>query len=117
MAKTKPIGVRFDEILLNKLKEAGLADSPQKALNLYERAYREELSEQPSGGVFLSGEEVDKVTKEHFVKYEVNQGSAQEKIDQLEAELTSIPDKTKGLGKKLSDSIQKKIDDLKWHLK
>ena len=38
------------------------------------------------------------------------------KISELEAELAAIPDKTKGLGKKLSDSIQKKIDDLKWKL-
>lgn len=41
MAKTNPIGVRFNEELLNKLKEASLADSPQKALNLYERSYVE----------------------------------------------------------------------------
>lgn len=37
--KTKPIGVRFDENLLNDLKQGGLASSPQKALNLYEEAY------------------------------------------------------------------------------
>ena len=41
MAKTKPIGVRFDEELLTNIKNAGLADSPQKALNLYERSYIE----------------------------------------------------------------------------
>lgn len=41
MAKTKPIGVRFDEELLNKVKEASLATSPQKALNLYEKSYVE----------------------------------------------------------------------------
>lgn len=41
MAKTKPIGVRFDEDLLNTVKEAGLAKSPQKALNLYEGSYLE----------------------------------------------------------------------------
>jgi len=41
MAKTKPIGVRFDEDLLNKLKEANIIDSPQKALNLYEKSYVE----------------------------------------------------------------------------
>lgn len=41
MAKTNPIGVRFDEGLLNSVKEAGLAKSPQKALNLYEGSYLE----------------------------------------------------------------------------
>lgn len=41
MAKTNPIGVRFDEELLNKVKEAALANSPQKALNLYEKSYVE----------------------------------------------------------------------------
>ena len=39
MAKTKPIGVRFDEDLLSDLKEKGLATSPQKALNLYEKTF------------------------------------------------------------------------------
>lgn len=39
MAKTNPIGVRFDSDLLETLKEAGLINSPQKALNLYERSY------------------------------------------------------------------------------
>jgi hypothetical protein len=43
MAKTNPIGVRFDQELLNSVKEAGIADSPQKALNLYERSYLELL--------------------------------------------------------------------------
>jgi hypothetical protein len=41
MAKTKPIGVRFDEELLNTVKGASLATSPQKALNLYEKSYVE----------------------------------------------------------------------------
>lgn len=53
MAKTNPIGVRFDEDLLNALKNASLADSPQKALNLYEKSYLElmklkvEINNQP----------------------------------------------------------------------
>jgi tRNA U34 5-methylaminomethyl-2-thiouridine-forming methyltransferase MnmC len=41
MAKTNPIGVRFDEELLNKVKDANIASSPQKALNLYEKSYVE----------------------------------------------------------------------------
>ena len=43
MAKTNPIGVRFDEELLNKLKEADIAKTPQKALNIYEKSYVELL--------------------------------------------------------------------------
>ena|ERR1700760_1991950 len=39
MSKSNPIGVRFDNELLEKVKNASLADSPQKALNLYERTY------------------------------------------------------------------------------
>lgn len=33
MAKTNPIGVRFDKDMLNCMEEDGIADSPQKALN------------------------------------------------------------------------------------
>lgn len=43
MAKTKPIGVRFDEDLLNEVKANRAADSPQRALNLYEKTYKESL--------------------------------------------------------------------------
>lgn len=38
MAKTKPIGVRFDEPLLSKFKEMGIS-SPQRALNFLEQWY------------------------------------------------------------------------------
>lgn len=40
MAKTNPIGVRFDEDLLKELKDDNLATSPQKALNFYEGYYQ-----------------------------------------------------------------------------
>lgn len=40
MAKTNPIGVRFDEDLLKSLKDDNLADSPQKALNYLSEFYR-----------------------------------------------------------------------------
>jgi len=39
MPKTNPIGVRFDKELLETLKSSGLALSPQRALNLFEKAY------------------------------------------------------------------------------
>lgn len=45
MAKTKPIGVRFDEELLNSLKDADIVSSPQKALNLYEETYLRSVTE------------------------------------------------------------------------
>ena len=41
MAKTKPIGVRFDKDLLETLEKVSSANSPQKALNLYEKSYLE----------------------------------------------------------------------------
>jgi hypothetical protein len=41
MAKTKPIGVRFDENMLEVFKEDGIADSPQKALNFLHSFYLE----------------------------------------------------------------------------
>lgn len=39
MGKTNPIGVRFDKDLLNTLKEEGLADTPQRALNYLTKSY------------------------------------------------------------------------------
>lgn len=40
MAKTKPIGVRFDENLLEILKEKKIAETPQKALNFLTDLYK-----------------------------------------------------------------------------
>lgn len=40
MAKTKPIGVRFDQDLLSELKEQGVANTPQKALNYISEFYK-----------------------------------------------------------------------------
>jgi len=39
MAKTKPIGVRFSDDFLQKLKEDGVADTYQKAVNFLEKLY------------------------------------------------------------------------------
>lgn len=39
MAKSKPIGVRFDQNMLDVFKEDGIADSPQKALNFLHAFY------------------------------------------------------------------------------
>jgi hypothetical protein len=40
MAKTKPIGVRFNSEQLEQLKKDNIADSPQKALNYYESLHK-----------------------------------------------------------------------------
>ncbi len=39
--KSNPIGVRFDKDLLEGLTLASIVDSPQRALNLYEKSYLE----------------------------------------------------------------------------
>ena len=41
ITKTGQIGVRFNKDLLEGVVSAGIADSPQKALNLYESSYLE----------------------------------------------------------------------------
>src|SRR6185503_20596849 len=41
MAKTKPIGVKFNEDMLENFKEDKIADSPQKALNFLYQFYIE----------------------------------------------------------------------------
>lgn len=71
MGKTKPIGVRFDEELLGKLKSAGIASSPQKALNLYEKAY------------------VDLIEKK------IEENNPPNEKAKIESERTSIPAKSK----------------------
>ncbi len=43
MAKTNPIGVRFDKDLLEKLISEQVVKSPQKALNLFEKTYIDTL--------------------------------------------------------------------------
>ena len=62
MPKTKPIGVRFTETLLNDLKVAGIALTPQKALNLYERTYIDYIDLKIANNNLL--ENKDKILKE-----------------------------------------------------
>lgn len=47
MAKTNPIGVRFDKDLLNALEEDKIADSPQKALNFLTHFYATHNPDKP----------------------------------------------------------------------
>lgn len=45
MAKTKPIGVRFDKEMLSDMKEKKIAETPQKALNHLTNIYNGNISE------------------------------------------------------------------------
>ena len=47
MAKTNPIGVRFNPDLLLQLKEDGIADTPQKALNFLSDFYHQNRKDKP----------------------------------------------------------------------
>lgn len=47
MAKTNPIGVRFNPDLLLQLKEDKIADTPQKALNFLSNFYHENKKDKP----------------------------------------------------------------------
>jgi len=54
MAKTNPIGVRFDEDLLKSLEEDKLATSPQKALNFLTEFYRNRRDKVDLGGIITA---------------------------------------------------------------
>lgn len=91
MAKTNPIGVRFNEELLNTLKESSIADSPQKALNLYERTYVESINKkvihnnipENKEQILIKRNEKQKEKLSHFDLEEI-----QERIKILEFELS-----------------------------
>lgn len=53
MAKTNPIGVRFDEDMLRVFKEDGIADSPQKSLNFLSAFYLRNKHHE-NGGIKIS---------------------------------------------------------------
>ena len=119
MAKTKPIGVRFDEELLNSLKEADIVSSPQKALNLYEETYLKSVTEKiaennkPENKAKIEAERngtANSTKKEHkqpftplevFVAPPINNGKnelddwhrkqIEERIANIEAELKKPP--------------------------
>jgi len=86
MAKTKPIGVRFNQEILDSTEL-----SPQKALNLYEEVYVK----------FSTGSNVQSVDVEKKVE--------SDQLARLKKELDAIPDKTKGMGKLLASTLQRKI--------
>ena len=69
MAKTKPIGVRFDEDILKIMNDEGIASTPQKALNFLTQlfhTYRQELKSKilsESAIPDISLKEIKKVVK------------------------------------------------------
>lgn len=65
MAKTNPIGVRFDVELLEKVKSADLAASPQKALSVYENAFRQLTERKSSPAKPQEKSENEKATEVH----------------------------------------------------
>ena len=91
MGKTKPIGVRFDEELLNKVKGASLATSPQKALNLYERSYVELIEMKVAEN--NKPENKERIEKERNTVSEVSENS-QHKQPLTETECTPNPPTT-----------------------
>lgn len=73
MAKTNPIGVRFDLEQLEQLKTDKIANSPQKALNYYESLHKNAIlpTKEPQGEG--KKEKVDNVEqKENKHSNEVN---------------------------------------------
>jgi hypothetical protein len=71
ITKTQQIGVRFEKDLLEGIILGGLADSPQKALNLYERSYIElvelriKINNQPENKVIIE-EERESISEKNF---------------------------------------------------
>jgi hypothetical protein len=66
MAKTNPIGVRFDEDMLEVLKKEHGIDSPQKALNFLFNYWRMNKHKvYPMAGVLRKKPEEPKIKTEH----------------------------------------------------
>jgi len=130
MAKTKPIGVRFDEELLNKVKEAGIAKSPQKALNLYEGAYLKSIEEKvvennkPENKAKIEAERNPEIPVKPMgyghpvadvIEMDEWRGVIGKRIDEYQKELSTVPDV--GAGKQRRRWLQNKIYELKQQLK
>lgn len=118
MAKTKPIGVRFDQELLDAVKEKGYADSPQKALNLYEIWYKRMASgavdipkkkELPPQVAALSKPIVE-------IHTAVPTEQLEQRIKQIESELRSPP-KSAAVGMKMWFAVREvELKELKKEL-
>lgn len=68
MAKTKQVGVRFDQDMLDVLKEEGIASSPQKALNFLTLFYLEHRNKDSVVELFANSSMFKKDVKNIFQK-------------------------------------------------
>lgn len=108
MAKTKPIGVRFDKDLLDAIKEKGFADSPQKSLNLYEETYKKWAA-----GVFVEMEN-------KAIDTETDDADSASNNSEIEKQIEAVKNETKPswiLKSQFEKYQEKKIAELKKQLK
>lgn len=110
MAKTNPIGVRFDETLLAKLKEMGYP-TPQRALSFLEAFWAKnigkivEINNQP--------ENKKRILQEREGGDTYEQRERKERIAQLEKELQN-PEKNPQIGQRRWIAIrQQELEKLK----
>lgn len=83
--KTKPIGVRFEQDMLDIFKDEGIADSPQKALNFLADFYKRERNKPiekafKNSKLFKPKDEPDE-----------DQKKAKEEIERLQKEIANPP--------------------------
>lgn len=122
MAKTKPIGVRFDEDLLKSLKELGIA-TPQKALIFLENFYMETKNEPISAkstetpqkssqksNVSKQGKVADAPKEAEKNDEWIGGDEVVSKIEQLTIGMNSCADTP--LGRKMKALYQKQIKEL-----
>lgn len=107
MAKTNPIGVRFDKDMLDVFKEDGIADSPQKALNFLTNFYIEN-KDKPDFKKLFSG---SKLFKKSEVEISVpGKVDNSKRIGEIEADLKLAP---KYLSKQKKTLLELELADLK----
>jgi ATP-dependent DNA ligase len=122
MAKTKPIGVRFDEDILAELKELEIASSPQKALNYLISFYRSKGKDKDWAVNFAKKAYKEQKPTATFVT-EVSHpigGLSDEYRADLDKQVVALikerdnpPKEHSGIGKKVwRHDRQKKIDEL-----
>ena len=85
MAKTNPIGVRFNADLLKKIMEEQELRSPQRVLNLYEDFYHANAYEKNANALRTNKEEPKKENRVEPIGGAMPKGlSLQERIDWME---------------------------------
>lgn len=137
MAKTKPIGVRFDEDLLIALSEDGIADTAQQALNFLSLFYRDnnpnkinfaekfkdiQLKSKTSVDMKNFNKVLNETPKE--VKQEVSEMLDNFDNEEIQKQIAAVkaekipPERNTPLGKKIWEKEQSnRINELKKQLK